>query len=209
MRIRFGHSSGYTLTEMMVVVGIISLMSALAVPNFLDWNRRARLSDAVSSLAWNLNLARMSAVNQNAAITVTVCHQTNPCPLVPAPGTPNPTQAQVTVFFQNPLGANVLPPMTMPTDIALTMANGTLVGAGLTSPQSLNFSPLGVKQDTANGNNLCLVANSGAYVGGPCGNNLTQAFNFRSLASPNYNYRIVVLPTGKISWCVDENCAAL
>ena len=205
MRIRFGHTSGYTLTEMMVVIGIIALLAALAVPNFLDWNRRARLRDSVSSLAWNLNLARMNAVNQNAVITVTVCHQANPCPQLPAPGTPNATPAQVTVFFQNPAGVNVLPSMVMPTDLALTNATNALVGSGIAAPQSLSFNPLGLKVDTGNGNNIC-INNNGVPTGAACVNTDRQALNFRSIASANYNYRVVILQTGKVSWCTDATC---
>jgi type II secretory pathway pseudopilin PulG len=183
----------------MVAVAILGVLVSLAVPNFLDWNRRANLRDGVSTMSWNLNLARMNAVNQNAVITVTVCQGLAVCPVTPAPGIANPAPAQVTVFFQNIAPAvpvNVIPPMTMPPGITLTSA----VGGAVTAPQDINFSPLGLKQDTGNGNNLCPNLATGAYQA--CGNAVPQSFNFTNVATA-YNYKVVVLQTGKVTWCTD------
>ena len=44
------NQTGYTLVEMLVVVGIISILASLATPAFLTHIKRARASEAVASM---------------------------------------------------------------------------------------------------------------------------------------------------------------
>ncbi len=44
-------SSGFTLIEMMIVVAIIAIVSAIAVPSYNEYVLRSRLQDATASLA--------------------------------------------------------------------------------------------------------------------------------------------------------------
>ena len=41
---------GFTLIEVMVVVGIIAILSAIAIPSYTDYIRRARITEATSQL---------------------------------------------------------------------------------------------------------------------------------------------------------------
>jgi len=51
MRLRSKAETGFTLVELMIVVGIIGLLSAIAVPNFISYQARSRRSEAYVNLA--------------------------------------------------------------------------------------------------------------------------------------------------------------
>src|SRR5207244_5673989 len=106
--------AGFTLTEVTIIVAIIGLLVLVAVPNYLDWNRKYKLKDAVATLHGNIGLARMNAINQSTTVTVTVTQ---------------PTAASlVTVTFQNSAGAAVLPPMALDKGVSVTNpASATIV----------------------------------------------------------------------------------
>ena len=64
--------SGFTLIEMMIVVAIIGIASALAIPNYLAWQSRSELRQAVTEVQNQLLLARMAALSRNAPVAVAI-----------------------------------------------------------------------------------------------------------------------------------------
>src|SRR3989442_10635553 len=69
MATRLKAQAGFTLTEVTIIVAIIGLLVLVAVPNYLDWNRKYKLKDAVATLHGNIGLARMNAINQSTTVT--------------------------------------------------------------------------------------------------------------------------------------------
>lgn len=67
MNKRFG---GFTLIEMMVVVAIIAVLSAIAVPSFLEYARNQRLNGAARQVYADLMNARQQSVTENKKIIV-------------------------------------------------------------------------------------------------------------------------------------------
>ena len=45
------HSDGFTLIELMLVVLLIGILAAIAIPNFLGYQAKARRSESYSNLA--------------------------------------------------------------------------------------------------------------------------------------------------------------
>ena len=51
MKVRLNSKAGFTLVELMIVVGIIWLLSSIAIPNFISYQARSRRSEAYVNLA--------------------------------------------------------------------------------------------------------------------------------------------------------------
>ena len=60
------------MLELMIVIGIIAILSAITVPNLIGWYQHQGLRSAVVELQGNLQLAKMSAVKQNQDCSVNI-----------------------------------------------------------------------------------------------------------------------------------------
>ena len=63
-------NSGFTLWEMMTVIGIIAVLSATVIPNFLAWLPKYRLGSAARDLLSAMQHARLTAVKNNSNVQV-------------------------------------------------------------------------------------------------------------------------------------------
>jgi type IV fimbrial biogenesis protein FimT len=68
-------SSGYTMIELLVVIMIVSILMALAVPSFRYVTTSNRLSSEINGLLGDMQFARAQAVKEGR--TVTVCSSTD------------------------------------------------------------------------------------------------------------------------------------
>lgn len=69
---RLESERGFTLIEVMTVVAIMILATALAIPSYQAWYAKAKLKSSLLELSSNMNMARTVARNRNTTITVTV-----------------------------------------------------------------------------------------------------------------------------------------
>lgn len=83
-------AGGFTLVELMVVSGVISLAAAIAVPSYLQWNAKYQLKQAVIEVTSQLAVSRIAAMNRNTTVgtQVTVASGQLAIAAIDAAGTP-------------------------------------------------------------------------------------------------------------------------
>ena len=57
--------SGFTVSELMVTIGVAGILMGIAVPSLLAWLPTLRLNDGARQVAVDLQNARMSAISQS------------------------------------------------------------------------------------------------------------------------------------------------
>ena len=63
-------NSGFTFTELMVTIAVVAILASLAIPNYIAWLPNYRLQSGAEEIQSALQLARTSAIKENATATV-------------------------------------------------------------------------------------------------------------------------------------------
>lgn len=70
MRKRRGRAAGYTLAEMLVVIAIMAIMSAIAIPSYKSVTTQDRMASEINDLNGDIELARSAAIKQGVPVTI-------------------------------------------------------------------------------------------------------------------------------------------
>jgi type IV fimbrial biogenesis protein FimT len=62
--------SGFTLAQVLIVVSIIAILSAVAIPSLVSWLPSYRLSSAARDVLSAIELARLTAVRENTSVAI-------------------------------------------------------------------------------------------------------------------------------------------
>jgi type IV pilus assembly protein PilE len=106
--------TGFTLIEVMIVVAIIAILSAIAVPNYSEYVLRSRLTDGISALAgMRVKMEQYFQDNRRYDGTPAACSKDSIAPLPTANnftfdcGTPTATTYVITATGSGPLNGFV------------------------------------------------------------------------------------------------------
>jgi type IV fimbrial biogenesis protein FimT len=63
--------SGFSLTELMTVIAILAILSAIAIPGLIAWRNNAQLGRAARDVYSNFQKAKIEAARRNTVVTMT------------------------------------------------------------------------------------------------------------------------------------------
>lgn len=117
MRKKLNNKSGFTMTELVVVIAIIGITLAIAIPSFLTYRPTMRLKGAARDISTTLQWARMKAVSENNRMEIQF----------------SPVNNSYTVYDDNDSDGDVDPVDTADTAIRTsTLPDGISYGIGTT-----------------------------------------------------------------------------
>ncbi|WP_299978201.1 GspH/FimT family pseudopilin [Desulfobacula sp.] len=70
MRKKVCRNSGFTLIEVMIVIGMIGILSAISIPSAMKWLPNYRLKAAARDLYSNMQKAKVEAVKRNTDVLI-------------------------------------------------------------------------------------------------------------------------------------------
>lgn len=120
-------NNGVTMIEILVVVVIIGLMAAIAIPTFISWFPKLRFRDTSRNMYFDMQMAKAAAIKRNA--NVVLVFNENACPGLPD-SVPDPGGGY-SIFIDDGSGGGVanddtlnggeetLKSVTMPANVAL------------------------------------------------------------------------------------------
>lgn len=64
------NATGFTLMELMMTVAVISILSAVAIPNIIGWLPKRHLQSSAVDVQVAINLSKMTAIKQNTDVVL-------------------------------------------------------------------------------------------------------------------------------------------
>jgi len=64
-------SAGFSIFELLIVIAVIAVVSAIVTPNIISWRNNAKLRGAADNLKGDLQMSKARAVRERTPVTVT------------------------------------------------------------------------------------------------------------------------------------------
>ena len=63
-------NGGFSLFELLIVLAVVAVVSAIVTPNIISWRSGAKFRGAVDNLKGDLQMAKVKAVKENNVVTI-------------------------------------------------------------------------------------------------------------------------------------------
>ena len=68
--VELDQDQGFSMTELVVIVSIITILVLVAAPNFSEWQANTKLKEVVRNVVSSLQLAKIEAAKRNETILI-------------------------------------------------------------------------------------------------------------------------------------------
>jgi prepilin-type N-terminal cleavage/methylation domain-containing protein len=65
-------NQGFTIMELLVVIGVVAILSSIAVPPYINWRSSTNFKDAVSLFRGDLEMAKSHAIKRNGSVDILI-----------------------------------------------------------------------------------------------------------------------------------------
>ena len=66
------HSKGFTIVELMIVIGIIAILCGIAIPGFMGWLPKHRIQSSALDVQAAIGLAKQTAIKENTNVVLSL-----------------------------------------------------------------------------------------------------------------------------------------
>jgi prepilin-type N-terminal cleavage/methylation domain-containing protein len=64
-------AGGFSIFELLIVIAVIAVVSAIVTPNIISWRNSAKLRGAAGNIKGDLEMSKARAVRERSPVTVT------------------------------------------------------------------------------------------------------------------------------------------
>ena len=139
--------AGVTLMEAMVVIAIVAVLAAIAIPNWLSWRTKAKINGVSTNLRGDMEMAKNRAIKENALVVIAFNTGTNSYQIFVDNGAGTPANAN---NYTLDAGEQIIKSQQLAPGVSLAISSGF---AG----NSTGFSPRG----TAGKTGILLISSGG------------------------------------------------